>query len=167
MSKQKHTPEPWKVTPHPYGTGICRNNGRVLGSAYSRADAERIVACVNAMEGIDDPADMRRQLDEARRQAAAYMAQANDALRQRDEQLKAVELRDSMIEQFCTDLNQAHDEVMRRQGCEDPHNYDWPEWTPQANSIRWAERVLGKRFAKLDCASIYCDATDCKGPNDA
>jgi hypothetical protein len=55
-----------------------------------------------------------------------------------------------MVEQFCKDLNGAHDEILRLQGCkpEDCKNYDWPEWTPQANSIRWAERLLGRRLAK-------------------
>ena len=55
-----------------------------------------------------------------------------------------------MIEQLCKDLNQAHDELLIAQGCkpEDVGKYDWPEWTPQANSIRWAEQRLGKRLAK-------------------
>jgi hypothetical protein len=52
------------------------------------------------------------------------------------------------LEQACRDLQQAHDEVMRQQGCEHPERYDWPVWTPQANTIRWAERLLGKSLAK-------------------
>lgn len=56
----------------------------------------------------------------------------------------------NLIEQLCKDLNQAHDELMLAQGAtrEQAAKLDWPEWTPQANSIRAAERLLGKRLAK-------------------
>ena len=52
-----------------------------------------------------------------------------------------------MVEQFCRDLNQAHDEILRLQDVPQDQwgNLDWPEWTPQANSIRWAERAMGKK----------------------
>ena len=63
------------------------------------------------------------------------------------------ELRDA-VEQMCADLNQAHNEVCKMQGI-DPERHDWPEWTPQANSIRWAERHLGKRLAKTDAWSEF------------
>lgn len=55
-----------------------------------------------------------------------------------------------MIEQFCRDLNAAHDEILRAQGVasERFNNFDWPEWSGPANSIRWAERTLGKRLSK-------------------
>jgi hypothetical protein len=55
-----------------------------------------------------------------------------------------------MIEQFCRDLNDAHNEILRLQGVqpEDYSKYDWPEWSAPANSIRWAERVLGKSLSK-------------------
>ena len=57
---------------------------------------------------------------------------------------------EAMLEQFCKDLNQAHDEILRTQGVPPDRwsLYDWPEWTPQANSIRWAEKRLGKRLSK-------------------
>lgn len=56
-----------------------------------------------------------------------------------------------LIEQLCRDLNQAHDELMKAQGVEPERipKLDWPEWTPQANSIRWAERLLAKPLSKL------------------
>lgn len=62
-----------------------------------------------------------------------------------------------MIEQLCRDLNGAHDEILRLQGCkpEDLSRYDWPEWTPQANSIRWAEKRLGKKLAKTDAWTMF------------
>lgn len=55
------------------------------------------------------------------------------------------------LEQACRDLNQAHDEVLRQQGCAETDfgKYDWPEWSPQANTIRWASRLLGKDLQKV------------------
>lgn len=64
---------------------------------------------------------------------------------------------DELIEHLCKDLNQAHDELMRAQGITDPENHDWPAWTPQANSIRWAEHRLGTRLAKTSAWSLYPD----------
>ncbi len=61
-----------------------------------------------------------------------------------------------MIEQFCRDLNQAHDELLRAQAIPQDEwpNYDWPEWTPQANSIRWAEKRLGKPLSKSSMRAL-------------
>lgn len=55
-----------------------------------------------------------------------------------------------LIEQLCADLNKAHSALMRIQGAtfEQADKLDWPDWTPQANSIRWAERLLGKPLSK-------------------
>lgn len=64
------------------------------------------------------------------------------------------------LEQACKDLNQAHDEIMKLQDVERPQNHDWPEWTPQANTIRWAERMLEKRLAKTKMWSHYPDVND-------
>jgi len=57
---------------------------------------------------------------------------------------------DRMIEQFCCDLNAAHNEILHLQGVApaDYGRYDWPEWSAPANSIRWAERRLGKPLSK-------------------
>lgn len=62
-----------------------------------------------------------------------------------------------MIEQFCRDLNEAHNEILRAQGVaeKDFNHYDWPEWSPQANSIRWAEGLLKKKLAKTDNWTRY------------
>ncbi len=62
--------------------------------------------------------------------------------------------RDVLIEQLCKDLNQAHDELMKAQG-ETPEKFDWPAWTPQANSIRAAEELLGKKLAKTDAWTLF------------
>lgn len=62
-----------------------------------------------------------------------------------------------MIEQFCKDLNSAHDEILRAQGVAESEfgKFDWPEWSPQANSIRWAENLLKKKLAKTGNWSLY------------
>lgn len=54
------------------------------------------------------------------------------------------------LEQACHDLQQAHNEVLRAQGCDESDfgRYNWPSWSPQANTIRWAERLLGHDLSK-------------------
>lgn len=61
MSEPKHTPGPWAV-----GTGVYDTNtylrdvdGYHLASVPDEANARRIVACVNACEGYENPDDMR------------------------------------------------------------------------------------------------------------
>jgi hypothetical protein len=86
QAEQKHTPEPWvkdyrgtighiksiaprtdRATPT-----LCRYDLTAPGinETEQHANAERIVQCVNAMSGIDDPeaamAKVRKALDEAR-----------------------------------------------------------------------------------------------------
>lgn len=62
-----------------------------------------------------------------------------------------------MIEQLCRDLNEAHNEILRQQGVAeaDFNKFDWPEWSPQANSIRWAERETHTRLAKTNHWTLY------------
>jgi hypothetical protein len=74
----KHTPEPWLVDPdeptiHAIDRRVLIADCRVTQVAATRpprepgvddANADRIVACVNACAGIADPADLRRQRDE-------------------------------------------------------------------------------------------------------
>lgn len=56
-----HTPEPWELDTHPRdvisasGKFIARAQGR-FGDDAADANARRIVACVNALAGIPDPA---------------------------------------------------------------------------------------------------------------
>lgn len=62
----------------------------------------------------------------------------------------AVDESAAMVEQFCRDLTDAHNEILRLQGTP-PERYaafDWPEWSGPANSIRWAEKRLGKPLSK-------------------
>ena len=62
-----------------------------------------------------------------------------------------------IIKQLCRDLNEAHNEILRQQGVTeaDYNKYDWPEWTNQANSIRWAECEIRERLAKTDIWTLY------------
>lgn len=63
----------------------------------------------------------------------------------------------ALVQQLCRDLNEAHNEILRQQGMaeSDFGKYDWPEWSPQANSIRWAERETKTRQAKTDQWTLY------------
>lgn len=71
MSDDKHTPEPWKVgkfghsiTPSNGRGSICRFEGlRNMLQRYE-ANAKRIVNCVNACAGIDNPPEAIRKLVE-------------------------------------------------------------------------------------------------------
>lgn len=56
------------------------------------------------------------------------------------------------LEQACHDLQQAHNELMKAQGAshEEALKMKWPEWSPQANTIRWAEEILDTDLRKQD-----------------
>lgn len=65
---------------------------------------------------------------------------------------------EELIEQLVIDLNLAHDELCIRSGL-DPNRYDWPEWSSPANTIREAEKRLGKKLAKTNQWSEYSDGS--------
>lgn len=48
-------------------------------------------------------------------------------------------LRDVM-RQAENDLTSAHAEIIKLQG-KNPKDYTWPEWSPQANTIRWFDEL--------------------------
>jgi hypothetical protein len=54
------------------------------------------------------------------------------------------------LEQACHDLQQAHNEILRGYEIREVEwkNRSWPQWSPQANTIRWAEELLGKPLGK-------------------
>lgn len=75
MSEQKHTPEPWKLDIRNAEECICSTNYTetcvvALNDMYSNvyeknlANAQRIVDCVNAMQGIENPIERMRCLKE-------------------------------------------------------------------------------------------------------
>ncbi len=76
--KTKHTHGPWKIDREYEGmclgcstiAGIGEYSQTIIGETWPQGDhtdasslpnAQRIVACVNAMEGIENPADFVRQ----------------------------------------------------------------------------------------------------------
>lgn len=87
MSATKHTPGPWRKEQRhhvdKYRTEIWSGSTCIvrevnLGGHYFQAEgianAARIVACVNAMEGVDDPAELMRAV----RYAMDYCAQSGN-----------------------------------------------------------------------------------------
>lgn len=74
IPESKHTPEPWFArdrgigyevhygNPDEHGCGMCVNDE--FRECFTKGDADRIVACVNACAGIADPAELRAQRDE-------------------------------------------------------------------------------------------------------
>ena len=116
----KHTPESWKVSHDggivPAGDDVCFVDGpdgnSIFGcAAENPADAHRVVACVNACAGIDDPGDIRWESEKhkhvggqfskvaallrhyavAMDDLADVLAELADMRRQRNEFLAAVE----------------------------------------------------------------------------
>ena len=72
MSDAQHTPEPWEVGrngwqvyPRPELPGTIAAADERKQPSEQVANAERIVACVNALAGIDDPETALRELREA------------------------------------------------------------------------------------------------------
>lgn len=70
MSKTNHTPEPWKAKEN----NILSVTGIFIGKMHSAAtslvedrfNAQRIVECVNAMAGIEDPNKLRQTFEKVR-----------------------------------------------------------------------------------------------------
>lgn len=65
----KHSPEPWKVLESHPGKVIADSHNQFVadkvmnGDDYGEADAKRIVDCVNALTGIENPVKMRQTWD--------------------------------------------------------------------------------------------------------
>lgn len=81
MTDQKHTKEPWDfvqgtsynevdIIHHDMSAGaigkIAKVNCRKTWFDEGQANAKRIVECVNACAGIENPLDLRRERDELR-----------------------------------------------------------------------------------------------------
>jgi hypothetical protein len=47
---------------------------------------------------------------------------------------------EAVMRQTESDLASAHAEICKLQGL-DPATHSWPEWTPQANTLRWFEAI--------------------------
>lgn len=58
----------------------------------------------------------------------------------------ASELKDTLaavMRQSEMDLKSAHAEVCKLQGI-DPEKNNWPEWSPQANTLRWFKELRAR-----------------------
>ena len=71
------------------------------------------------------------------------------------QQSAEIEALRSLVRQACIDLNSAHDEIMILQNCPNPQDYDYPEWSSPANTIRSAEKVLGEHLAKTNNWTLF------------
>lgn len=85
-----HTPEPWKTEggPEIYDATDCLivyvDGCPKITTAEDDANAARIVACVNACAGIENPEDLRRQRDELKTELDKAYSEI--------ERLKAIEI---------------------------------------------------------------------------
>lgn len=96
MNTKQYTPEPWHVV----STGddlyaIIDREGFYIATRLFKSDAERIVKCVNACAGIEDPAAYIA-LDRSQKSKLLDFIAAKDAIIaelrvQRDEAVKALE----------------------------------------------------------------------------
>lgn len=85
--------------------------------------------------------------DDHRQQCEALCAQLNAAL----SSLPVSELADEIervFAQYRSDLSGAHAEICKLQGL-DPATHHWPEWTPQANSLRWLDKIEPRILSAL------------------
>jgi hypothetical protein len=96
MSKQKHTPEPWALHESESTSAFGIYHGKKyipIGTCQSRvsylpedkANAARIVACVNACEGMGDP---QSTIDNMRQELQRFRNGAKDIERIEDKHLR-------------------------------------------------------------------------------
>lgn len=105
MSEQKHTPGPWRVKGrHIVGADHGLIADTLESTTRPRADARRIVACVNTCEGLSTEQLERFPLDSLKECAQSGIASTLHELeleKQRDELLAAcmalVEARDGLV----------------------------------------------------------------------
>lgn len=96
-----HTPEPWEFTDRYFIKAneetICQFFNRYEEDyLFNEANANRIVACVNAMAGITDPQAFRDSVDEL----TELTKEAAEIIRKREERIKELEGQiDEMLEQ--------------------------------------------------------------------
>lgn len=58
-----HTPTPWRIRTDLPQPVIASESGQYVVAIPSEVNAKRIVDCVNAMEGIPDPSNLRATWD--------------------------------------------------------------------------------------------------------
>ena len=82
-----HTPEPWEVYSDKYSSLVVKaiseqKQNLVVSSGVNRADAQRIVACVNAMAGIEDPGAFMEVVKQLKLDAAERIMRENKELKE-------------------------------------------------------------------------------------
>ena len=106
----KHTPEPWdSVHEHGAWEGYHEPDSgefQITFRAKTEADAARIVACVNAMAGIENPEQWVKEQKEYRDQMANSSLSAEIIKRQRLERLHEFQ-----VNQLVNQLNQLKNEI--------------------------------------------------------
>jgi Lar family restriction alleviation protein len=72
---------------------------------------------------------------------AQVLAEAADKLESLSERIcEQNELISRMIAQYRVDLGSAHSEICKLNKL-DPATHTWPDWTPQANTLRWFDQI--------------------------
>jgi hypothetical protein len=118
-----HTPEPWSIEQHS-PAGLChivRHSGATthIAEVVVKANARRIVACVNACAGIPD--DMVSHVVAFGLQGHNKVSEDNSTLRdalqtQAEEAAKLIEQRDGLVDALQSAINQV--EYMHRKFAE-------------------------------------------------
>jgi hypothetical protein len=146
---------------------VCGNKHHV--QTYGATSAEAItawntrIAATSAAEGEVEA--LKAEIEEYRRRnftglanaAIATARAARDEAQARATKTEAANARlTEALEkalkpyaQFRSDLASAHAEICKLQGL-DPEAHSWPEWSPQANTLRWLDALERSARQALD-----------------
>lgn len=69
----------------------------------------------------------------------------------------------SVMDQVERDLKSAHAEIVKLQGG-DPEKYEWPEWSPQANTLRWFAAIREKFYGPSSRVALAAQWTNNQMP---
>lgn len=71
----------------------------------------------------------------------------------------------ALAHQVESDLSSAHAEICNLQGL-DPATHSWPDWTPQANTLRWVKAIREKFGFTLRMDKITINGVEHEWPHD-
>lgn len=128
--KTQHTPEPWNTVSDPIMGTLVRQEGLILAKMRKlegidhEANAERIVACVNACKGIEDPERYMGEVNETfgrlyhfAQGEGAYLFKLGESISKRSIELikerDAVERWKQEFESYVRQLEQQRNELKR------------------------------------------------------
>lgn len=124
MSDAHHAPEPWSVYEGEEFDGIIDSHGQHIAEMWMREDwpyganARRIVACVNALQGVKTEA-----LEDAVKHGIIDVSTGNLF----SSRLKLQKERDAALA-MARELNEALKSIRS-------HVYGWPEWNTDAMDV--------------------------------